>query len=181
MTKFYRRFITFLNACILVGYASLAHSDYLVGEKMLADRLAESFPIRQSLPDGLFDAMVDVPKLSFFPAQDRIGLSAAFSGSSTMGDEVRGRVELTSGLRYDVKERAVYLVDARLEKILAGENTAFAELLLPSLNAMLGAYFLHEPIYRVADNQLHFSDMEVDITSIAVAENGIKLAISPKL
>ena len=181
VAKFYRRFIAALSACILVVYASLAHSDYLVGQKMLADRLAESFPVRQSLQDGLFDATVGIPKLSFFPAAERIGLSAAFSGSSTMGGEVEGLVELTSGLRYDVKERAVYLVDARLDKIVAGENTEFAALLLPSLNAVLGAYLQHEPIYRVADDQLHFAGVEVDITSITVAENGIKLAISPRL
>lgn len=181
MTKFFRRFLTALSACILVGFASQAHSDYLVRQEVLAHRLAEFFPMRQSLQDGLFDATVEIPRLSFFPAQDRIGLSAAFSGNSAMGVALHGHVELTTGLRYDVKERALYLVDARLEKILAGENTAYAEMLLPSLNAALGAYFQHEPIYRVADDQLLFAGTEIDITGIKVDDQGVKLAISPRL
>jgi len=181
MTKLYRWFLLMLSASFFAGWTSLAHSDYFVGQDVLTNQLAESFPMRQSLEDGLFDATVGVPSLRFFPTLNRLGLSAAFSGSSSMGAEVKGRMELTSGVRYDVKEQAVYLVGAHLEKITAGENTAFAELLRPMLNAVLGAYLQHEPIYRVADEQLNFAGMTVDITGITVLDNGINLAISPRL
>ncbi len=176
-----RWFFVALSATILVACASLVPKDYLVGPGILTERLAKVFPLRQSIQNGMFSAQVEAPKLSFIPAQNRLGLSAAFSGSSLLSGEVKGGVELTSGVRYDVNERAVYLVDTRLEKIQIGENSKFAELLRPALNALLSAYVQHEPIYRVADDQLRFAGTAIDITGITVVENGIRLALKPKL
>jgi len=181
VTKFYRRFVFVLSACVLVACASVMPKDYVVGQGVLTERLSKVFPLKQSIQNGMFNAQVEAPKLSFIPAQNRLGLSAAFSGSSMLSGEVKGGVELTSGVRYDVKERAVYLVDTRLEKIQVGDNSKFAELLRPALNVLLSAYVQHEPIYRVADDQLRFAGTMIDITGITVVDNGIRLAIKPRI
>jgi hypothetical protein len=165
-----------LSAC-----ASLVPKDYLVTNEQLNRAWGKSFPLQRSLGNGLFNASMATPEVSFLTAQNRINLATNFSVSSLLAGEVKGRIGLSGALRYDAEQRALYLQDPNLETLEVDQGAPeLGKALRPALNMMLSEYLRANPLYQFKQDEMRYAGKEIDITKISVVENGIKFDLKPR-
>lgn len=164
-----------LGAC-----ATIIPSEYLISQERLNSKLEKSFPLQRELGQGLFSATLSTPEIGFIANQNRISLALDFSAASIFNRGIRGHFALTSALRYDAIQRAVYLQDSHLETLQIEQSDAYLEVIRPLLDTMLSEYLKQNPLYRFQPDELHYAGTEIEITSIEVVPNGIKLKLNPQ-
>lgn len=171
-----------LASCVLTACAALIPSEYLITQSSLSEKLKATFPLHRNLVAGLFSATLEMPDIAFFAAQNRISLEAGFTATSIASRGASGRFLLTSGLRYDAKQRAIFLEDVHVVTVQIEQEDALAEIeiLKHALNVMLNMYIKENPLYRFKPDELNFAGAEIDITGTEVVERGIKLKLKPK-
>lgn len=166
---------------ILGACTTIVPKDYLVTRDQLDRTWAKSFPMQRSLLNGLFNASLETPELSFLTAQNRIAISTSFSASSVLSGGVKGRIGLSGELRYDAEKRALYLQSPNLETLQVNQGSAIVgETLRPALNIVLNEYLRTNPLYQFKQDEMRFSGKEIDITKISVVDNGIKFDLKPR-
>lgn len=165
-----------LSAC-----ATLVPKDYLVTQDKIDHAWSKSFPIQRSVGNGLFNAALETPDVTFLTAQNRIGLGTNFSVSSLLAGEVKGRIGLSGSLRYDAAQRALYLQDPNLESLVVNQGSAeLGKALRPALNMMLNEYLRANPLYQFKQDEMRYAGNDIDITKISVVENGIRFDLKPQ-
>lgn len=179
MTKRFQKLLLLISMLALGACAALVPHEYLISHERLDAKLAKSFPVRRDLANGLFSVTVNTPELGFLTAQNRISLAANFSAYSVLSGVVQGHVVLTSSLRYDASQHALFLQDAHFDSIKIEQDDAYAQMLRPALSMMLNDYLRENPLYHFQAVELRFAQTEIDIIGIEVVENGIKLKLSP--
>jgi len=166
---------------ILSACATLVPKDYLVTQDKIDRAWSKSFPLQRSLGNGLFNASLETPDVTFLTAQNRIGLGANVSVSSLLAGEVKGRIGLSGSLRYDAAQRALYLQDPNLESLVVNQGSAeLGKALRPALNMMLNEYLRANPLYQFKQDEMRYAGNDIDITKISVVENGIKFDLKPQ-
>jgi hypothetical protein len=119
---------------------------------------------------------LDTPELDFLPEQNRISFAFHFSASTMLRGSLDGRVALSSGLRYDEGQHAIYLTDVHIDTLQARQDLAgLLELLRPQLTKMLSDYLKEKPLYRVDPDDLRYHGAEVEIETVDVVSNGIRI------
>jgi hypothetical protein len=179
VNRFHKRLLAIILLA-LAACATLVPREYLITHEKLAEKLDRSFPLHREIGQGLFSATLNTPELGFITAQNRISLAANFSAYSVLSGNVQGHFVMTCALHYDAIQRAVFLQDARLESLKIGPDNAYAEILRPALERVLGEYLRENPLYRFRADELRFAGADIEITGIEVVENGIKIKLSPK-
>jgi len=173
--------LSLLIPLLLSACATLVPKHYLVTHEQLDRAWAKSFPLQRSVGNGLFNASLATPEVTFLTAQNRIALMANFSASSLLAGEVKGRIGLSGALRYDAAQRALYLQDPNLETLEVEQGASeLGKVLRPALNMMLSEYLRANPLYQFKQDEMRYAGMEIDITQISVVENGIKFDLKPR-
>jgi len=166
---------------ILSACATLVPKDYLVTEDKLDRAWAKSFPLQRSVGNGLFNASLETPDVTFLTSQNRIGLGTNFSVSSLLAGELKGRIGLSGSLRYDTEQRALYLQDPNMESLEVNQgSTELGKALRPALNLMLNEYLRANPLYKFKQDEMRYAGNDIDITKISVVENGIRFDLKPR-
>jgi Protein of unknown function (DUF1439) len=164
--------VLLVSAC-----AAMIPKTHVVTHAQLEQKLAKSFPLRRDVAKGLFSATINQPHLILQPAKNRVELVGDFSTYSVLGSNLAGQFMLSSALRFDPAERAVFLHEARLESFVLSQDSQSAERLKPLLNMMLNEYFKTSPLYRFQADELRFSGKQIDITGIEIIPEGIRLTL----
>jgi hypothetical protein len=181
MTTRSLNFLLLIPLILLSACATLVPKDYLVTQDKMDRAWSKSFPLQRSLGNGLFNASLATPEVSFLTAQNRIGLITNFSATSLLAGEVKGRIGLSGSLRYDPAQRALYLQDPNLESLEVNQGSAeLGKALRPALNIMLNEYLRANPLYQFKQDEMRYAGNDIDITKISVVENGIKFDLKPR-
>lgn len=133
--------------------------------------LAGQLPHRQDMLGGLAEVTVSRPELAIPPGtrmQLGLDVAVAMAGGAPVP---MGRLELTSALRYDPAQRALFLEQPRIEEFRpSGGGQGLDEASRGLLNAWLVDYARKEPVYRI-DPALAAMVGGLDVASAGV-ENG---------
>jgi len=168
--------VLLLSAC-----AGLLSDEYVVSPQQLNSQFGKLFPLNRDLANGMFSTSLSAPKFGFVTGQNRISLAAGVSVSSIFSKDMNGKVALTSGLRYDSAQRALFLRELRIESVdIDGDIAGVANQLLPLLNVMLGEYLRQNPIYRFSPDELKLGPLPAEVSDMEVVNNGIRLKLKPR-
>jgi hypothetical protein len=108
------------------------------------------FPHRQDMLGGLAEVTVSRPRLAI-PPGDRMQLGLDVALATAGGTPVpMGQLVLTSALRYDTAQRALFLEQPRIEAFHpTGGGEGLDQASRSLLNAWLVDYSRREPVYRI--------------------------------
>lgn len=168
------------SAVLLSACASLVPNEYVISQERLSEKLKTAFPLQREAGSGMLGVRLDAPQIDFLVAQNRIALTTNIYVTSIISKDWEGGATLSSALRYDTNQRAIFLHDAHLESVQFNQNEAYVEMLKPLLDMVLREYSRENPLYRFKKDELHFAGTELDITGVEVVEHGIKLKLAPK-
>ncbi len=161
-----------LSACTTM----LLPTEYVVTQEKLETKLAQKFPISRESPHGKLKVTLDTPELGFLAEQNRLSFAFHFSASTVMRGSLDGRVALSSSLRYDADQHAIYLTDVHIDTLQARQDFAgLLELLRPQLTKMLSDYLKEKPLHRFEAEDLRYRGMEFQIETVDVVSNGIRI------
>ncbi len=113
--------------------------------------LDNAFPRDYEALGGLFTLTARDPKLSIPASGERLRMAFSASASSTGGSDTPvGRIEMSSGLRYDPQNNALYLDQPTVDGVQpASSGQRVDEQTRVLLNLWLADYARKEPLYRL--------------------------------
>lgn len=128
-----------------------ADNEFSIAAPLIQQHLEAAFPRQYDALGGLFTLTAREPQVSIPPSGQRLQMAFSASASSGGGDDTPvGRIQLSSGLRYDPASYALYLdqptVDA-VQPASAGHRVDEQTRLL--LNLWLADYAKKEPLYQL--------------------------------
>ena len=176
-----RLLVLSLFALLLSACAGLMPDEYVVSPRQLNSQFDKLFPLNRDLGNGMFSTSLSAPKFGFVTGQNRVSLAAGVSVATIFSKAMNGRVALTSGLRYDAAERALYLQELRIESVdIDGDTAGVASQLLPLFNVVLSEYVRHNPLYRFSPDELKLGPLPAEVSDMTVVDNGIRLKLKPR-
>jgi len=113
--------------------------------------LDTAFPREYEALGGLFTLTARDPKLSIPSSGDRLNMRFSASASSAGGGETPvGRIVMSSGLRYDAKDNALYMDQPTVDDVQpASPGQRVDEQTRVLLNLWLADYARKEPLYKL--------------------------------
>jgi len=154
--------------------------DYLITQQKLTEKLQDSFPLKHDLGNGLFSITVDMPILGFDTEHNRIAIRSEFSAYSILSGPLQGHLTMSSSLRFDADQRAIFLQEPQFDNLTIMQDDSFAKLLRPAMNMMLAEFLRSHALYRFQANELRFAGADIDITGIDVVKDGISIKLAPR-
>ena len=93
-----------------------------ISEAQLLSRIAARFPVKQRYL-GLFEVTLEQPRLRLLPEENRLGTEVDYLlGLPLPGQsDVKGKIELSYGLRFEPSDTTLRLTQARVERL--GDQT----------------------------------------------------------
>lgn len=151
--------------------AGIQSNELNVAAPQVQQYLDGAFPQEYEALGGLFTLIARDPKLSIPETGQRLLMAFSASASSAGGEAVPvGRVQMSSGLRYDPREHALYLDQPTLDQVQPASSGHVDEQTRMLLNLWLSDYARKEPLYRIDQTLLaNFGTLQVESTRI---ENG---------
>lgn len=153
-----------------------------ISEAQLLERIASRFPVKQRYL-GLFEVTLDQPRLRLRPEENRVGTEVSYlvglplPGSS----DIKGRLELSYGLRYEPSDTTLRLTQARVERLdVDGLNAAQAAQV-----RKLGGLLAEDLMKEAVVHRLKKEDMEslagrgYRPGAIRVVPGGLRLTLDP--
>jgi len=181
MLKQIQRLVIISFALLLSACAGLLPDEYVVSPQQLNSQFDKLFPLNQDLGNGMFSTSLSAPQFGFVAGQNRVSLAAGISVSTIFSKAMNGRVALTSGLRYDAAQRALYLQELRIESVdIDGDTAGVASQLLPLFNVVLSKYVRQNPLYRFSPDELKLGPLPAEVSDMSVVNNGIRLKLRPR-
>lgn len=180
MTRRLRKLALIFILGALAACAAMVPNQYLLSQQKLQDKLQNSFSIRQQLGNGMISVTLKTPILGFDVAHNRVSISSGYSAYTILSGPVRGNLSISSALRFDAGQRALFLQDPLLDNLTIVQDDSAVDLLRPVLNMLLVEYLRVHPLYRFQSDELRFAGTDVDITGIDVVSEGINVKLSPK-
>ena len=122
-----------------------------VGAPQVQQYLDTAFPREYEALGGLFTLTARDPELAIPASGERLTLGFSASASSAGGDETPvGRIVMSSGLRYDAADNALYLDQPTVDDVQpASPGQRVDEQTRVLLNLWLADYARKEPLYRL--------------------------------
>ncbi len=122
-----------------------------VGSSQIQQYLDTAFPREYDALGGLFTLTARDPKLTIPATGDRLQMDFSASASSAGGaDTPVGRIVMTSGLRYDAHDAALYLDQPTVDEVKpASPGHRVDEQTRVLLNLWLADYAKKEPLYKL--------------------------------
>ncbi len=161
----------------LAACAALIPNQYAVPKAKLVSRLQQSFPIQRDMGKGLLSVSMNSPVLNLLADKNRVELRGDFAARSMLMDAVMGQFTVSSGLRYDRAEQAIYMQDASLDALQISTDAQVADMLRPFLNTMLREYLNSTPLYHFQPDELRFAGKTINITSIQIEAAAVVLKL----
>lgn len=99
-----------------------------ISQAQLLERIATRFPVKQRYL-GLLETTLDHPRLRLMPEENRVGTEVDYLIALPVPgqSELKGRVELSYGLRFEPSDTTLRLTQARVERLdVDGLNAAQA-------------------------------------------------------
>ena len=153
-----------------------------VGAEQIQQYLISAFPREYKALGGLFTLTARNPELSIPRDGNRLLMAFDASAASAGGaDTPLGRMQMSSGLRYDSQAIALYLDQPSLDNVKAvagGDNLDEQTRML--LNLWLADYARKQPLYRL-DPVLVASLGEIRVESTTIENGVIKLRLNQPL
>lgn len=141
-----------LLALVVSGFVFLhgKRTQVRITNAQLQQQLAERFPVERSIL-LLLQWRLANPSLVFLPEQQRIGLGLDLHLNLRVeGEDLGGRVELETALRYDDAQGAFFLVEPSITKLaVRGVPESYVMRLQENLRKTLDEYFSQRPIYTL--------------------------------
>ena len=165
-------------ACVCQAAPQIAGRQVRVPAADAQQFLDGRFPHRQDMLGGLAEVTVSRPQLAIPPGtrmQLELDIAMAMAGGAPVP---MGRLELTSALRYDATQRALFLEQPRIEDFHAsGGGKGLDEASRSLLNAWLVDYARREPVYRI-EPALAAMLGSLDVASAGVADGHLVLTFN---
>lgn len=162
-------------ALLLVGAPAMAQApsnEINVAAPQVQQYLDSAFPREYEALGGLFTLTAREPKLTIPAVGERLLMAFSASASSAGGtDTPVGRIEMSSGLRYDPQDYALYLDQPTVDEVRpASPGQRVDEQTRVLLNLWLADYARKEPLYKLDPALLaNFGSVKVESARI---ENG---------
>ena len=156
MPRFLERLFT--AACLVLAFAGtsvhaadMQDNEWSVDAPRIQQYLAGEFPREYAALGGLFTLTARDPELSIPATGQRLRMAFSASASSAGGaDTPVGRIHLSSGLRYDPRDNALYLDQPTLDEVQpASPGQRVDEQTRMLLNLWLADYARKEPLYKL--------------------------------
>ena len=154
----------------------------LLSRQRLNELLARQFPYTREF-SGLAELTLTSPRLSLMPASNRLAtaLDLAFTERIT-GQRYNGALDLDYGLRFDAREGAIRMADARVNRLdidrLPREQQRLVSLIAPRLLEQLLADLV---IYRFAPEQLALAhNLGLGVGALRVLPEGLQIELLPQ-
>jgi hypothetical protein len=155
------------------------NSEYTATRSELQATIATRFPLSQRYAQIITVGLSD-PQLGLNASANRAAITARVSIASPLlrAGLVRGTVELSSALRYDVAMRALRLEQPKAERLeLQGVGGADAER-LRQVGGLVAQELLHGQVLRTfTSEELTFGGKTYEIGDITVLDDGIKVQL----
>lgn len=134
-----------------VSAAETDPKELSVGSSQIQQYLDTAFPREYDALGGLFTLTARDPKLTIPASGDRLKMDFSASASSAGGaDTPVGRIVMTSGLRYDAQDSALYLDQPTVDEVQpASPGHRVDEQTRVLLNLWLADYAKKEPLYKL--------------------------------
>ncbi len=149
----------FRSACMALvlasPFTSLAapadRNELSVGAPKVQHYLDTAFPREYEALGGLFTLTARDPKLSIPASGERLNMGFSASASAAGGNDTPvGRITMSSGLRYDPSDNALYLDQPTLDDVQpATSGQHIDEQTRVLLNLWLADYARKEPLYKL--------------------------------
>lgn len=162
-------------ALLLVGAPAMAQApsnEINVAAPQVQQYLDGAFPREYEALGGLFTLTARDPKLTIPASGERLLMAFSASASSAGGSDTPvGRIEMSSGLRYDPQGYALYLDQPTVDDVQpASPGQRVDEQTRVLLNLWLADYARKEPLYKIDPALLaNFGSVKVESARI---ENG---------
>ena len=169
------RFKAVWLALLLVGAPAMAQApsnEINVAAPQVQQYLDSAFPREYEALGGLFTLTARDPKLTIPTSGERLLMAFSASASSAGGSDTPvGRIEMSSGLRYDPQGYALYLDQPTVDDVQpASPGQRVDEQTRVLLNLWLADYARKEPLYKIDPALLaNFGSVKVESARI---ENG---------
>ncbi|MGH8026731.1 MAG: DUF1439 domain-containing protein [Pseudoxanthomonas sp.] len=160
---------------LLAGGSAMAQTpsnEINVAAPQVQQYLDSAFPQQYEALGGLFTLTARDPKLTIPATGERLLMAFSASAASAGGSDTPvGRIEMSSGLRYDPQRYALYLDQPTLDNMRpATPGQRIDEQTRVLLNLWLADYARKEPLYKLDPALLaNFGDVKVESARI---ENG---------
>jgi hypothetical protein len=176
-----RLFVVATMALLLSACAGVLPNEYVLSPQQLNSQFDRLFPLNSTLANGLFRTSMSTPQLGFVPGQGRLTLDSGISVSTMFGKGLSGRMRLSSGIRYDATQRALYLQELNIDTLsVDGDRSNVAAQLLPLFNVMLSEYVRRNPLYRFGPDELKLGPLLAEISDLQIVDGGIRLKLKPR-
>jgi hypothetical protein len=152
--------------------AGAPSNEISVATPQVQQYLDSAFPREYEALGGLFTLTARDPKLTIPATGERLLMAFSASAASAGGSETPvGRIEMSSGLRYDPQGYALYLDQPTVDNVRpAAQGQRVDEQTRVLLNLWLADYARKEPLYKLDPAMLaNFGDVKVESAHI---ENG---------
>lgn len=145
---------TFLALLLATGHATAAtaqDNELSVTAPQVQQYLDTAFPREFDALGGMFTLTARDPTLTIPDSGQRLQLAFSASASSSGGDDTPvGRINMSSGLRYDAQSNALYLDQPTLDDVKpASSGQRVDEQTRLLLNLWLSDYARKEPLYQL--------------------------------
>lgn len=153
-----------------------------ISEAQLLERIAARFPVKQRYL-GLFETTLDQPRLRLLPEENRVGTEVSYlvglplPGSS----DIKGKLELSYGLRFEPSDTTLRLTQARVERLdVDGLNAAQAAQ-VRKLGGLLAEDLMKEAVvHRLKKEDLEsLAGRGYRPGAIRVVPGGLQLTLDP--
>lgn len=160
----------------LGGCALIVPNEFLVTREKIEQQLQNRFPVHSDRAHGIFKLDLAKPEMVLDQTNNVIsfeGTYTAFAASLSF----EGKYHFSSKLRYDSKDKAIYLKDPKFDSLKISNRELFADDSIQLTNRILGEFADTKPIYQFSPEEMVILRNKVDIDAIDVLSRGIRLKL----
>jgi len=159
----------------LTSCSALVPREYLIPKEKLASALQKKFPLHYEDAGGLVSIVIDSPKLTLVPEQNRVSIKGRYTANATLL-EINGDFVFSSKLAFNKEKRAIFLNEARFESF-EPSGGFFEQKLRSALNQQMSQFVSENPIYTFKPDELIVLGVKVEVEAIDVTTDGILLKL----
>ena len=165
-------FVLSLSSCVGVAPDGKGYS-IIVPIGLINTTVSKNFPQRQKTNYGTL--LIDKPNILGKQGSDKLGVGTSFSFSNMLiPNGIKGKVSLSSGIRYNPNDRGLYLTSPMVDEIIF-QNFSLSKYLTPQMKDIIGniiaQQFMKKPIYHIDNAGASF------IKNVEIANGNLRLTL----
>ena len=161
-----------LNSCVGVTPNGIGY-DVRIPLNIINATLGQSFPQNKQTNYGTL--LIDKPNILGRAGTNKLGVGTSFTFSNMlMPNGVKGAVSFSSGVRYDARDRGLYLTSPMIDE-LTFQNFSLSKYLTPQMRNVIGniiaEQLMTKPIYHINRTGASF------VKGIGVADGNVVVSL----